>query len=144
MSNPTETSCAIGQLKEEAQFLPELSESIIALAKYAKALLPNSKYVKEGERYVLRPHNFVTFTVRHKRNNHVTISLRGFLGEFEVAPELPLKSGRATSYAECNLRSPNGLAAAAAYIQRACQLLNRGPSRILKKPVKTELALVAK
>ena len=141
MSKPTKISCAIDQLKKEAQFLPTLADTIMALARYAKTLLPNSKYIKEGERYVLRPDPFVTFTVRHKRRHHVTITLRGFIGEFEIAPELPLKNGRAQVYSECNLRNPNGLAAAAAYIQRACQLLNRGPSRTLKKPVKTEVPL---
>lgn len=142
MSNSTEIPCAIDQLRKEAQLLPELADTTMALAKYAKTLIPNAKYVKEGERYVLRPENFVTFTVRHKRSQHVTLTLRGFLGEFEIAQELPLKSGRANAYAECNLKNPNGLSAAAAYIQRACQLLKRGARRTLKKPVKTEVPLV--
>jgi len=144
MINPTEIPCAIDQLKKDAQFLPDLADTIVALAKYGKTLFPNSKYIKEGERYVLRPHNFVTFTVHHTRSHHVRITLRGFIGEFAIASELPLKSGRAQAYAECILSNPNGLAAAAAYIQRACQLLNRGPRRTLKKQVKTEVPLIAK
>ena len=141
MSTTTAIPCAIDQLRREAQSLPELVDTTMALAMYAKALVPNSKYVKEGERYVLRPDNFVTFTVRHKRSHHVTLTLRGFIGEFAIAPELALKSGRANAYAECNLSTPSGLAAAAAYIQRACELLKRGSRRTLKKPVKTEVAL---
>lgn len=134
-------SCAIEQLEDEAAFLPELAGTIKALATFAKTLIPESKYRKERERFVLRPCAFVTFTVRHKRSQHLTITLRGNLGEFAVARELPLKNGRASAYAECNLRSPNGLAAAAAYIQRACEIYERGRSRILKKPVITEVQL---
>ena len=144
MNNLPEDSCAIDQLRSEAHLLPDLAETIMALAKYAKSLVPNATYAKEGERFVLRPDNFVTFTVRHRRSHHVTLTLRGFLGEFDIAPELQLKSGRANVYAECNLNNPNGLAAAATYIQRACQLFNRGSRRTLKKPVRTEVPLIAK
>ncbi len=131
-------SCAIDQLGEEAKFLPELTGTINALAAFAKTLIPGSMYRKEGERFVLRPCAFATFTVRRKRSHHLTITLRGNIGEFAVERELPLINDRGSAYASCNLRSPDGLAAAAGYIKRACEIYNRGRTRILKKPVITE------
>ena len=137
-------SCALNALREEAKQLPDLADVIVALATFGKALDPGAKYRKEGERYVLRPNTFVTFTVRYKRSHHLTITLRGNLSEFETAQELPLKNGRAGAYSECNLSSPKQLAAAAAYIQRAYQLCKRGAGRVHKKPVKTEVPVNAK
>ena len=130
--------CAIDQLRDEAKKLPELVDTIRALAAFAKSLAPEAKYWIQGERYVLYP-NFVAFTVRHKRSHHLTITLRGNIGEFDGFSELPLKEGRAGSYADCNLRSPKELAAAAAYIQRAYQIYQRGGARVRKKIVKTEV-----
>jgi len=136
--------CSLDALRAEAELLPELAEIIGALAAFGKALDPGSKYWKQGERYVLHPNKFVTFTVRHKRSRHLTISLRGNLSEFEAAQELTLKEGRAGAYSECNLTSSKQLAAAATYIQRAYQLCKRGSSRVRKGSVKIEIPLNAK
>lgn len=133
--------CSLAELRAEAKLLPELADVIGALATFGKALDPNSKYWKQGERHVLHPNKFVTFTVRYKRSRHLTITLRGNLSEFETVQELTLKEGRAGAYAECNLSSPKQLAAAAMYIQRAYQLCKRGPGRARKTPVRTEIPL---
>ncbi len=136
--------CSLDALRAEAKLLPELADVIGALAAFGKALDPGAKYWKQGERHVLHPNKFVTFTVRYRRSRHLTITLRGNLSEFEAAQELTLKEGRAGAYSECKLSSSKQLAAAATYIQRAYQLCKRGSSRVRKAPIRTEIPLNTK
>jgi hypothetical protein len=114
----------------------ELSEIEVigwALVQYANSLSPGSKYKSESARYVLRPDNFVTFSVHSKRANNLTVSLRGKVSEFEIQPELKLQRDQ-NGYCLFKLRKPEQLHAAASYIQRAAELFKRGRQRMPKTP----------
>ena len=78
-------------IETEAKRLKNIGESAFFLAQYARALTPKSDYDFDGRRFVLRPDNFVTFSVHSSRANNLTVSLRGNTTEFEKLPELLIK-----------------------------------------------------
>lgn len=108
--------------------LGSLSEIGVALAAYAENIADGGKFERSGNRWVVRPNNFVTFEPHYKRTLNIAVSLRGNPKEFAEFPELPLKEGMA-GYSECTITKPNHLAAAAFYIRRAQELYQRGRNR---------------
>lgn len=131
----------IEELFAALKHLPELEDCVRALARFARALAPGSKYYHDGDRYVLYP-NFVAFTPRYKRAHHVTIELRGSPKEFAELDGLCIKGARADSYSKCDFRRPAHLAAVTAYIRRAHELYGRGAARKRSRPETREVVVV--
>ena len=100
---------------------------------FAQSLEPSSSLQWDGARYVMRPKNFVTFKVHHKRANNLTVTLRGTPKEFEQQPGLQLKADQ-NGYSIFRLEKNQQLAAAALYVRRAHELFERGRQRPLKTP----------
>ena len=115
-------------IQDEMKKLGALSEVGAALVAYAESIAGDSKFELSGNRWVLRPNNFVTFEPHYQRVLNIAVSLRGNPDEFAEFPELPLKEGMA-GYSECSITNPNQLAAAAFYVRRANELYKRGRSR---------------
>jgi hypothetical protein len=124
-------SFQIGQLKT-------ISASAQALADFSEAISKNSHFQSEGNRFVLRPANFVTFTVHYKRGNHITVSVRGAVSEFEGRKELAIKKDQ-NGYSAFKFESADQLEAATYYVKRAAELYERGRTRSKKTPKTVEV-----
>jgi hypothetical protein len=128
----------MSQLLTEISALDAISTAARALAEFSEAISIGSKFVSEGPRFVLRPANFVTFSVHHKRANNLTVSVRGNETEFEKRPELLLKKDQ-NGYSTFKFEKAEQLEAAAYYIKRAFDLYERGRTRDQKTPRTVEL-----
>lgn len=128
----------VHMLEDEISQIPKLKHVGAALAEFARSLSPGSAFKREGSRWVLRPENFVTFSVHAARSMHIRLSLRGRRGEFAQYEGTPLKTGRARSWSECVIASPSQLLAAASYMQHAAELYTRGRNRTHKQQIVTE------
>jgi hypothetical protein len=97
----------------------------VALSRFAESLLPG-QFVREGQRWVYRPNNFVTFQVQPRKAG-VLLTLRGYPAAFrERAEAFGLKDehvnglGRdRSSYSRYPVRKPGQLLAAAQFIKWA-------------------------
>jgi hypothetical protein len=127
----------IVSLTDDLHRLGALAHTALALLQFAESLHPNHAVELKGERWVFNP-NFVTLTPHWKRVTNIAFSLRGNPDEFPQDPVLPLKAGMA-GYSECTVTEPRQLAAAAAYIQRAYELYQRGRTRDRKRVVLREV-----
>jgi len=121
----------------EVNHLQNINEVAFALIQYARSLEPESDYVPENDRFVLRPANFVTFSVRWKKANNITVSLRGNPNEFEKLPELLIQQDQ-NGYSLFRFEQVNQLFAAASYIRRAHELFERGRQRRQTTPLTVE------
>ncbi|WP_456426121.1 hypothetical protein [Rhodocaloribacter sp.] len=119
-------------IENELGKLKSLSRIGFALAEYAKAISDGGLFEKSGNRWVMRPNNFVTLEPHYQRALNIAISLRGNPDEFADFPELPLKEGM-HGYSECSVTESRQLAAATFYIRRAKEIYERGRSRTQKK-----------
>lgn len=114
----------MSNILEEVKNLALIQAETLALIKtaleQAEILSPDFQPVlsEEGKRFVMRPDNFITFEICHKRVNHVRISMRGNHEEFREHNELPLKNGRA-GYSEFLFKRPDQSHAATDYIKQA-------------------------
>ncbi|QEE23171.1 hypothetical protein CS053_00655 [Rhodanobacter glycinis] len=115
-------------IRDEMQKLGPLASTGVALADYSEAIAGGGKFQLSGNRWVMRPDNFVTLEPHWKRTTNVAISLRGNPAEFAAMPELPISAGMA-GYTECKVESPTQLAAAAFYIRHAHEIYGRGRGR---------------
>lgn len=119
-------------IQSEMRKLGVLAEAGCALVVYAESIADGGKFELSGNRWVVRPNNFVTFEPHYQRALNIAVSLRGNPSEFAEFPELPLKQGMA-GYSECSITNPNQLAAAAFYVRRAHEIYQRGRVREHKK-----------
>jgi len=119
-------------IQNEMKKLGPLADIGAALVAYAESIADGGKFELSGNRWVVRPNNFVTFEPHYQRALNIAVSLRGNPNEFAKLPELPLKEGMA-GYSECSITQANQLAAAAFYIRRAHELYHRGRSRTHKQ-----------
>lgn len=123
-------------LTEELKQVPSLLHPAQALVAFAEAI-GSVTFHAEGERWVARPHNFVTFKVQAARKQDLVVTLRGNPFEFETQEEIKLKADR-PGHSRFNFGHPRELQAAATYIKRAHQLYQRGAGRPPKTPRTTE------
>ena len=123
--------------------VPAIRDGIRVLAAFGASVEPGLRFHREGDRYVGFPKNFVAFTPRVVRANHVTIELRGAPSEYLVDPVLPLNDARAGSYSSCEFKSVRHLAAAASYLQRSHELYLRGRNRSRRTPRVEEVPVSA-
>jgi len=101
----------------------QLLESIrIALVAYAQTLLSPGN-VHPGNSWIVLTPNFVAFRPQPRKKT-LRVSLRGYRGEYDQRPELPLKRGR-PGYSECVIEGPHQLLAAAEYIHSASGIYRR-------------------
>lgn len=119
-------------LLSELNQLKGISEGAVALMKYAMAL-SSSEFEHEGQRWVFRPENFVTFEVHCQRSNNLTVTLRGDPSEFQTKAELPLDRSM-NGYSAFKLTENGQLEAAFSYVRRAKELFDRGRTRDKKTP----------
>lgn len=123
-------------LHDDLRQIPELFACGEALALFAEQL-GSVTFIQEGERWVARPHNFVTFKVQSSRNRDLVITLRGNPVEYESLAELQLKPDR-PGHSRFNFSSASQLQAAATHIKRAYHLFSRGSGREALRPVTRE------
>jgi hypothetical protein len=88
-----------------------------------------NKFYKEGNRYVLRPHNFIAFTPLRTRNELI-INLRGSPKEFQHFETVSIEPARGNSYSMVRMTSICQMHAVINYVERARVLAMRGPGRI--------------
>ena len=119
-------------IQDEMKKLGALAEVGVALVIYAESIADGGKFELSGNRWVVRPNNFVTLEPHYQRALNIAVSLRGNPSEFAEFQELSLKEGMA-GYSECSITKPSQLAAAAFYIRRAYELYQRGRNRMHKK-----------
>ena len=119
-------------IQDEMKKLGVLTEVGAALVAYVESIADGGKFELTGNRWVVRPNNFVTFEPHYKRALNIAVSLRGNPSEFAELPELSIKEGMA-GYSEYIITKPNQLAAAAFYIRRAHELYQRGRHREHKR-----------
>jgi len=124
-------------LEDEISKLDGIRHVGLALLDFSRSILKGN-FELEGNYWVYRPDNFVTFDVHWKRANNITLSLRGAPSEFEALDCLPLKTGMGGVYSRCKIERADQLDAAASYIRRALELYQRGRSRDLKHPRRIE------
>ncbi|WP_274061511.1 hypothetical protein [Vibrio parahaemolyticus] len=124
-------------IQNEMKKLGTLAVVGTALASYAESIADGGKFELSGNRWVVRPDNFVTFEIHYQRTLNIAVSLRGNPCEFAEFLELPLKKGMG-GYSECSITKPCQLAAAAFYVRRAHELYQRGRSRMQKQQTITE------
>jgi len=74
-------------LLAEFQQLDELESVGIGLAKFARALDPEGRFEREGQQWVNRPDNFVTFSIHYKRRKNIVLSLRGHTVHYKERAE---------------------------------------------------------
>ena len=118
-------------IQNEMKKLGTLADVGAALVAYAESIADGGKFELSGNRWVVRPNNFVTFEPHYQRALNIAVSLRGNPSEFAELSELPLKEGMA-GYSECSITKPSQLAAAAFYVRRAHELYQRGRNRTHK------------
>jgi hypothetical protein len=122
----------VAVLKAEIEKLPVLSVAGVALAEFACSLFPGTELrAAANNRYVSRPHNFVTLTVHYQNARNITVTIRGNPFEFYEFDELPLVRDR-SGYSTFKLTKVQQLAAALFYVRRAAELFERGRSRAQK------------
>jgi hypothetical protein len=114
-------------LQEDAEKLGEAAHGISVAVTFVQALQEGT-FTKKNARYVYEP-NFITFSFHTSRKSHVTITLRGEVGEFEPYTHLPLRAARGSSYSACNYSNILQLDALLTYIKRAHGLFTEGPKR---------------
>jgi hypothetical protein len=107
--------------KDELAKLPSLAPTATALLEYAASLVPGTKFVRKGRRWVSAA-NFVAFEVRAARARIVLFTLFGSPSSYRRVPALPLWRSR-SSYCEFTLTGPRELGAAASYVATAAWLL---------------------
>lgn len=115
--------------KDELHRLSDLEPIGLALAKFALSLSPGNEFEKQGRRWVLRPDNFVAFTVQFARTKSIRLSLRTSAfaltgSSIRHTQDLELRPRReGNSYAECVVDSPLQLDTASSYIAEAYEIL---------------------
>ncbi|MCB1433839.1 MAG: hypothetical protein KDK75_15515 [Alphaproteobacteria bacterium] len=118
-------------LLAEVSKLSKIHRVAGGLVEFALSLEPNSELKSEHGRYVVRPKNFVTFSVHSSRTNNLTVTMRGNPSEFEHTAELLVKKDQ-NGYSVFRLEEIGQLAAAANHIKRAHTLFDRGRTRPIK------------
>ncbi len=108
---------------EEASKIPGLEAVGLALLQYAESLFPSCTIEICDRLLVTRPNNFAAFGF-HSRARKIRISLRGYRGEFEHLPQLPIVRGR-PGYSTCVVQGPHQLFAAASYLRQAADIYVR-------------------
>lgn len=121
----------------EFRKLEDLEPVGTALARFVRALDPKGRFEPEGDRWVNRPDNFVTFSIHHKRTRNIVLTLRGHLAAYKEPAEKAglgdawlkdLERDRA-SYSRYRIANATQLLAAAHFIKVAFDYQSRGRKR---------------
>lgn len=107
-----------------------------ALARFVRALDPKGTFRREGQQWVYRPDNFVTFSIHYKRTKNIVLSLRGHSAQYKEPAE---KAGLTDAwrdlehgmreYSRYRITSVGHLLAAAYFIRLAFDYPSRGRKR---------------
>jgi hypothetical protein len=120
-------------LQDEFRRAGDVEATGAALARYAESLSPG-EFKLEGERWVYRPLNFVTFQVQ-KKQPVVVMTFSGYPRQFETkAEEAGLTKewrslSRTREYSACKITNPGQLLAASQFIKWGFEYKTRSKSR---------------